>query len=304
MPATERIEVPVPDGRLAAWRCNADVAADAPPVVAIHGITATSRAWLAVSRALGDRVCLIAPDLRGRGASRAVGPPFGLDAHADDVLALMDRLGLQRPVIAGHSLGAYVACRFAVRHPDRVGRLVLVDGGLSEPGGDAIEDPDAVIDALLGPAVARLRTEYPDRDAYRTFWDAHPALADSDGDPELLHAYADYDLCGEPPRLHSSVVPEVVPADGRDVLLTGDAQHLDGDAVLLHAPRGLDGHPPPLQPTSSCEAWVAGRPDRRRAVLVPDCNHYTIAMGAAGAQVVAVEITAAATALDSGPAFA
>jgi lipase len=286
----EGIEVPVRDGTLAAWRLG-DAPDGAPEVVAIHGITSTSRAWLAVAEALGDRTALIAPDLRGRGASAPLGPPFGVDAHAGDVLALLDHLGLERPVIAGHSLGAYVACRFAARHPERVASLVLVDGGLPIPGLPPGSDPGT----LLGPVLARLRTEFPDRDAYRAWWAAHPAFTDGDVDPELLRAYADYDLSGEPPRLRSSVRPEVVPVDGDDVMRARDGAQLACEAVELHAPRGLDGKPPPMQPAAIVAAWVGGAPDRRRSVAVPDCNHYTIAMGRLGAARIAEEIASATT---------
>ncbi|HLI59688.1 MAG TPA: alpha/beta hydrolase, partial [Solirubrobacteraceae bacterium] len=196
-------------------------------------------------------------------------------------------LGAERPVIAGHSLGAYIACRLAAHHPERVASLVLVDGGLP-PGADPT--------ILLGPVVARLRMEFPDRDAYRAWWAAHPALGDGDVDPEMLRAYADYDLCGEAPRLRSSVRPEVVSVDGDDVLRARDAGELACEAVTLHAPRGLDGRPPPMQPADVVAAWVAGAPDRRRAVAVPDCNHYTIAMGRPGAATVAEEIAAAVAA--------
>ncbi len=284
----EGIEVAVPGGKLAAWRLG-DAPDGAPEVVAIHGITATSRAWLAIAHALGERAALIAIDLRGRGASGPLGPPFGIDVHAGDVLALLDHAGLRRPVIAGHSLGAYVACRFAARHPGRVASLVLVDGGLPIPGLAPGADPVT----LLGPVVARLRTEFPNRDAYRAWWSAHPAFGDGDVDPDVLRAYADYDLCGEPPRLRSSVRPEVVPVDGDDVIRARDATELRCEAVQLHAPRGLDGAPPPLQPAEVVAAWVAGAPDRRRAVAVPDSNHYTIAMGRPGAATVADEIASA-----------
>jgi pimeloyl-ACP methyl ester carboxylesterase len=287
----ERIEVAVPDGTLAAWRIG-DAPDGAPEVVAIHGITSTSRAWLAVAEALGERVALVTPDLRGRGASAPVGPPFGIDRHAGDVLTLLDHRGLHRPVIAGHSLGAYVACRFAARHAERVASLVLVDGGLPIPGLPPGADPET----LLGPVVARLRAEFPDRGAYRAWWAAHPAFADGDVDPAVLHAYADYDLCGEAPRLRSSVRPEVVTVDGDDVLTAADAGELACKAVEMHAPRGLDGQPPPMQPPEVVAGWVAGDPARRRAVAVPDCNHYTIVMGRTGAATVAEEIAAAAPA--------
>jgi pimeloyl-ACP methyl ester carboxylesterase len=303
VPAIEGIEVPVAGGTLAAWRMGG-AGADAPTVVAIHGITATSRSWLAVAAALGGRAAVIAPDLRGRAASRPLGPPYGLDAHAADVLALLDALGLRAPVIAGHSLGAYIACRFAVTHPDRVARLVLVDGGLPIPGSEHVTDPEAYVEEFLGPAVARLHLEFPDGGAYRDWWAAHPAFADSDIAEDVLDAYAGYDLGGEAPRLRSSVNPDVVGPDGGDLMGVADADTMDAAAVLLHGPFGLDGAPPPMQPTDLVRAWVARRPDRRRAVEVPGGNHYSIVLGVAGARVVAEEIEAALASEGTSPALA
>jgi pimeloyl-ACP methyl ester carboxylesterase len=286
----EGVSVAVDGGTLAVWKLGG--AEGAPEVLAIHGITSTSRSWLAVAGALGDRARLLAPDLRGRGASNAVGPPFGLDVHAADMLAVLDGAGLERVVVAGHSLGAFVACRLAVMHPERVARLVLVDGGLPLPGFDSVTDPDAFIAAALGPAVERLRTEFPDRSTYREWWHRHPALEGSDVEQAHLDAYADYDLCGDSPRRRSSVNPLVVSADGRDLVGVDDIYSLTCDAVLLHAPLGMTGGPEPLQPAATVATWVAGDPARRRGARVGRANHYTIVMGRAGAAAVARAIAA------------
>ena len=124
---TERIDIAVEGGRLATCRLGAAADAAAPLVLALHGITSTSRSWLATARALGDRATLAAVDLRGRGQSVALPPHVGLDAHVRDMVAVLDAAGLERAVVAGHSLGAYIAARLAIRHPDRVAQLVLVD---------------------------------------------------------------------------------------------------------------------------------------------------------------------------------
>ena len=90
---------------------------EAEPVLAIHGITANSRSWLAVARALDGRASLLAPDLRGRGASNGLPAPYGMEAYARDMLAVLDHFGLEHTVLAGHSLGAYAVARFAADHP-------------------------------------------------------------------------------------------------------------------------------------------------------------------------------------------
>jgi pimeloyl-ACP methyl ester carboxylesterase len=271
----------------------ASAASRAPAVLAIHGITANSRAWLAVARALGPQASLAAVDLRGRGASRALPAPYGIGSHVADMLAVLDALQLERTVVVGHSLGAYIAAALAVEHPERVRGLVLVDGGLKVPGSEGV-DPQKFLDAFLGPALARLRLKFATREEYRDWWRAHPALAAGDVADADLDAYADHDLVGSEPQLRSSVVEAAVRADAADLFTTAEAaQQLTVPATLLCAPRGLADDPNPMQPTKLAQAWTAGAPRERKLELVADVNHYTIAMGRRGAQAVANAILSA-----------
>jgi pimeloyl-ACP methyl ester carboxylesterase len=291
----ERVDVPVQGGSLAAYRIGTTTP-NAPVALAIHGVTSTSRAWLAVARELGDRAALIAVDLRGRGRSNELPAPFGMQPHARDMFAVLDHVGIERAVIAGHSLGAYIAAAMALSQPHRISSLVLVDGGLTIPG-SANVDMEAFIEEFLGPTFERLKMTFADQQGYRDWWARHPAFANSDVDRELLDQYADYDLVGTPPNLHSSIEPECVRVDGVD-LFTVDSQALEVPAVLLCAPRGMVDDPNPMQPFELVRSWAAADLERRRAVQVPDVNHYTISFGAAGARVVAGEIVAA---LGRGP---
>jgi pimeloyl-ACP methyl ester carboxylesterase len=292
---SNRVDVPVAGGALATHRLGAENAAGppAPLVLAIHGITSSSRTWLAVARALGERAALIAVDLRGRARSSELPAPFGLDAHVRDMLAVLDHFGLERAVVAGHSLGAYIAARLATEHPERVRRLVLVDGGLTIPGSERV-DPEQFLRAFLGPTLERLKMTFSDPGAYRDWWAAHPAIAGSDMDPADLYEYAAHDLVGEPPNLRSSVNPQVVRDDGLD--LADTAGGVSQPATFLCAPRGMVDDPNPMQPLELVQRWAAASPDRRTAIQVPDVNHYTIVFGRAGARAVAEQMAAAATA--------
>lgn len=292
----ERHEVAVAGGRLAAFRLGS-ARAGAPCVLAIHGITSSSRTWTGVARALGEAAALIAVDLRGRADSRGLPPPYGLDAHVRDLLAVLDHFGLDRPVVAGHSLGAYIASRLAVRHPDRVRRLVLVDGGLTIPGSQE-GNPEQFIQSFLAAALARLDMTFPDLAAYVGWWQRHPALAGADVAPADLEQYAAHDLVGEPPQLHSSITPRVVRDDGLDLFGPPDADRLAVPATLLCAPRGMVDDPEPMQPLALAERWATADPERRRAVQVPDVNHYTIVLGERGARAVAAAV-AEAVAVDA-----
>jgi pimeloyl-ACP methyl ester carboxylesterase len=291
---TGRVDIDVAGGRLATFRLGAE-RSDAELVLAIHGITSSSRNWMAVARALGDRAALAAVDLRGRAASNHLPEPFGIDAHVRDMIAVLDALEVGRAVVAGHSLGAYVAARLATLAPERVRRLVLVDGGLTIALPEGV-DPERFTEAFLGPAVARLSQTFADLAAYRDWWARHPAIAGSDVDPADLEEYAAHDLVGDPPRMRSSVNPQAVRYDALDLLRITDARQARCPAVLLCAPRGMVNDPNPVQPLSVVKSWVDASPDRRRSTQVPDVNHYTIALGARGAHALADAIAEAVSA--------
>src|SRR3712207_6672481 len=98
------------------------------PVVCRHGITAQHRAFNAAARLFGPSRGLVGVDLRGRGDSDKPESGYGLEAHAADVLRVLDHLGLRDAVLTGHSMGAFVALKTALAYPERVRALVLLDG--------------------------------------------------------------------------------------------------------------------------------------------------------------------------------
>ena len=99
-----------------------------PPLLLLHGLTATRRYVVHGSRALqrsGHRV--IAYDARGHGASTpAPGRAYGYEHLAGDVVEVLDALGIERALLAGASMGAHTAVRVALDHPQRVAALALV----------------------------------------------------------------------------------------------------------------------------------------------------------------------------------
>ena len=137
-----------------------------------------------------------------------------------DVLAVLDQLELDSAVLVGHSLGAYIVARLAAEHPQRVKTAVLVDGGLTIPGSEGV-DPQEFADAFLGPALARLRLTFGSPEEYYAWWRRHPAFTGSEIADDDLIAYADHDLDGEPPELHSAVAEAPVRADAGELATLG-----------------------------------------------------------------------------------
>lgn len=259
-------------------------------VLGIHGITASSMSMAVVARHLGDGYTLVAPDLRGRGASAALPGPYGMRAHADDCAAVITAHGGPAAVVLGHSMGAYVAVVLAAANPELVERLVLADGGLPLPLPDDLRtvDPDEVIDAVLGPAMERLAMVFPTEEAYFDFWRAHPAMEEWSDDVE---AYLRYDLRPVEGGYRSRVVEEAVRTDGAEQLVAPEfiAQSLREVRCPIHyigAPRGLLNQPAPLIPDEVVRHWQRELP-RLRADVVVDVNHYTLVIGERGAAEVA-----------------
>lgn len=121
-----------------------------PPVVVLHGQPGTADDWQWVTPRLEDRYTVVAPDRPGYG--RTGGPAAGFAGNADATAALLDRLGLERAVIVGHSWAGGAAIAFAVRHPARIAGLVLVS---SVAPGEPVGLSDRLLAApLLGEAIA------------------------------------------------------------------------------------------------------------------------------------------------------
>ena len=100
------------------------------PVVLLHGLAGSNTSWGAAYDPLADRARLIAPDLLGFGDSPWPASGYGPDEHAAAVVACLEELGIDEPaILVGHSLGALLALRIAVRFPGKVRSIV----GLAPP---------------------------------------------------------------------------------------------------------------------------------------------------------------------------
>jgi 3-oxoadipate enol-lactonase len=112
----------LPDGLELAY----DDAGAGIPLVLLHGWPHDRTLWAGQLRGLTAHARCIVPDLRGFGGT-SVAAPFSIDQYADDVVALLDALGIARAVIGGLSMGGYVAFAMVRRHRERIRALVLAD---------------------------------------------------------------------------------------------------------------------------------------------------------------------------------
>jgi len=274
--------VPVTGGSLAVFRYG-DGAGE--PVLLIHGVTSTNRAFQVFADALIARgKAPYAVDLRGRGDSNSLPGPFGMAAHAADMAAVIKSFGWIRPDVIGHSMGGFVAAALVGLYPESVGEVVFADGGvpLPLPPGMSVEQ---VLPFVLGPALARLAMVFASKEAYRDFWRPQPAF--SKGWSPVMDEYVDYDLRGEAPNFKPSTNPAAVEADSRDLfgddLIVRSLKGLTKPCLFIKAERGLQNEEGGLYPLVVLDAVLPQYPMLKLEFL-SDCNHYDMFTNPLGAE--------------------
>lgn len=161
---------PIEVGGRALW-CG--VAGDGPAVVFVHGFSVDSAMWDDQVAALAGRATTVRYDLRGFGRS---GPPDPERDHVDDLVDLLDRLGLERALVVGLSLGANVALALTAAHPDRVSAAVLASPGLPGRAWPTPRPPDLALEEARRHGV----------EAARRFWRGLPLLDSTRERPEAF----------------------------------------------------------------------------------------------------------------------
>ncbi|MCH8280170.1 MAG: alpha/beta hydrolase [Chloroflexi bacterium] len=106
-----------------------DWGGDGPPVMALHGLASSAHWYDLVAPLLQGQYRVISPDQRGHGQTTQATSGYDWKTLSADVVALMDHLGVQQAAVLGHSWGGNVAISVAARYPDRVSRLVMIEGG-------------------------------------------------------------------------------------------------------------------------------------------------------------------------------
>jgi pimeloyl-ACP methyl ester carboxylesterase len=267
--------VPVTGGDLAVarWPGEGDV------VLAIHGITGNHLWWAETVDALAGRATVFAPDLRGRSLSADLPGPYGLGAHVADLVDVLDGLGVQQATVVGHSMGGFVAARLVAAHPERVGRLVLCDGGvpLTTPAGSTPEDD---LPGRIPLSWGRLGRDFADRRDYAAYWRSDPAVEQSWSDPVEAALLADLRERSDG-RWRPALSREAVVADGVGLYDPAGAELLGGAATYL-VPEAGGLHDP-----ATVRAAVGDAVD---VVVVPAVEHDTLLLSARGARAVTRQV--------------
>jgi pimeloyl-ACP methyl ester carboxylesterase len=186
---------------------------EGPPVVLLHGGLANSDYWGNQVAALAPHHRVILVDSRGHGRSSRDARPFGYDLMADDVVALLDTLHVERADVVGWSDGGIIALDLAIRHPDRIGRIFAFAANTRTSG----VVPDVDKNPTFAAFIARGKDEYrrlsPTPGEYDAFvkqiermWATQPnwsdaqlrairapvLIADGDHDEAIFRAHTEY----------------------------------------------------------------------------------------------------------------
>ena len=240
-------------------------------IVCIHGLTANHTCWASMADALSPGHRLIAYDLRGRGESDKPDKGYSLELHGEDLGRLLDHFKLKTAVVMGHSLGAHIALWFAAKHPARVSKLVLVDGGL---------DVRAEILDSLRPAINRLGVEFPSLELFLNFIRQLPMFEGRWND--YLERYFRYDVETLPSgAVRSKVAKHAIEEElanlERERLWVWHHQ-VRCPTLIFRAPDGLLTPTDCLMTREEGEAMAHAIP-KSRLVVVPKTNHYTVLLG-------------------------
>ncbi|HEU5034829.1 MAG TPA: alpha/beta hydrolase [Mycobacteriales bacterium] len=232
-----------------------------PVVVGLAGLTSTGAAMAPLAAAV-PRAHVVAPDLRGRGGSQLLSGPPGLRAHAQDVAALLRELDLGDVVLVGHSMGAYLAPLVAQEAPERIHRLVLIDGGI-RPRQPPFMRP-ALVRAMFRRQLRGMDRDWPNLDAVARKGDFTTMLASRpDLQPAVMRMLHE-ELGGGDPPFRPRIAVEHAVADAVDTFFGPDVEpaldelQVPAD-VLLAANRKRDGQRPFISDRAA-QQWQRRQP--------------------------------------------
>ena len=240
------------------------------PILCVHGLTANCRCWDLLASSLSPRHKVLAMDLRGRGLSDSPPSGYSVETHCKDILALMDDQGLERPVLMGHSLGAFISLVFAAKYPRRLDRLILVDGG-----GKLSEAQMTKVFAGIKPSLDRLGKIFSDFESYLALLKQAPFLQPWNSFFETYFRYEVEDVEG---GVRSRVHPKHIEEEAGNLKKMDSSQFYKKvmtPTLILRATKGMLAADDLVLPADVAERMVREIPKARK-VDVEGTNHYSI----------------------------
>ena len=240
------------------------------PIFCIHGITANCRCWDVMASNLSPDHRVIAMDLRGRGLSESPDAGYSVAHHCKDILAILDDLKMEKAVIMGHSLGAFIAMAFGAQHPERVDRIILVDGG-----GKLSNIQMMKVFRGIKSSLDRLGRIFPSFEDYLDLMKTAPFFKEW---TPALETYYRYEIkkvdCGVQSGIHPAHIQEERENLGK-VDFSQFYEKISCPVLILRATDGMVAEDDLLLPQDVVETMVQEIP-HARYVDIPGTNHYSI----------------------------
>ena len=239
-------------------------------ILCVHGMTANCRCWDRLVPALSGHHRVLGMDLRGRGLSDKPHTGYSLENHVKDLHALVDNLGLTRISLLGHSLGAYISVMFSALYPDKVDKLILLDGGgqLSQKRWDSIE-------LVIKPSLERLEQVFPSFEAYTEPLKNAPIFQPW---TEYYDRYFNYDIKKIDQGVRSRINPVHIQQEINDIRKKDIAdyyQNITGNVLILRATQGFLGDDDLLLPRDVVTKMLNAIPGSQD-MAVEGTNHFSI----------------------------
>jgi len=237
-----------------------------PTLLFVHGFPHDRTLWAPQMHALSAAYQCVSVDVRGFGESSAA-PPYSMDQYADDLAALLDAIGVRRALIAGLSMGGYIAFAMWRRHASRVNGFVLADTRAGADTGATIATRRGWIERLRAEGVAAVSTSLIAGQLGATTRARHPELetavlsmarrASEDGLAGALDA-----MIARPDSMHmlaTITAPTLIVVGGEDTIAPyaeSDAMHARIAGSRLEVVRGA-GHLSSLERPAAFNALVS-----------------------------------------------
>jgi pimeloyl-ACP methyl ester carboxylesterase len=239
-------------------------------VLCVHGLTANCRCWDVIASDLAPAHSVLSMDLRGRGLSDKPSTGYSLKHHVRDIFCLLEDLGLKQAVLMGHSLGAYISLAFAAQHPDRVEKLILLDGG-----GEFKQEQWDKVDLAIKPSLDRLGQIFPSFEAYIEIMKQTPILQPWSQAIEGYFRYESEDVEG---GVRSRIHPAHIQEERQNIRQEVPSQYypkVSCPVLILRATDGILRQDDLVLPEAAAEKMVSEIPDVRRADM-KGTNHFSI----------------------------
>jgi pimeloyl-ACP methyl ester carboxylesterase len=225
------------------------------PLILLHGGLGSGEMFGPILPTLSASHQVIAVDLQGHGRTADIDRPIDIRFMADDIAALIEHLGLEKPDVMGYSLGGGVAFQLAVRHPELIRRLIMISANMRR---DAIYPEMLAQQAQVGAAAAEFMKDTP---MYQLYMRVAPRPEDF---PRLLDKIGasmaeDFDFSD---AVRSLRVPTMIASGDAD--MAPPSHYVDVFALLDGGQR--DG------------GWMGeGRPKGGHALaIIPNATHYNV----------------------------